>query len=1203
MNLLAKLKRRFLRVLLVLSCFLILAATVLYLLVIYRCKDGVRYLINKEFNGSYSFDASEVTVSLWQGYIRLKDSKLQPTDTTGSDLYFSVRIPEIYFSLASWKELILHKKVMVDSLSIIEPFIDVHTHQIPALHASAVKRPSDLLNYLQKALDRLNVHSFTLKDAAFSYQRMHTREPLHGDHISLSIANFAVINNEDSHLLGSDNLSLSLGPQHWTLPDGKHQIDFSRLSFDSKGQRFVLDSFYFYQQADTGKTFMAIRADQFLFSSQHLPAIYQKEQLLLDSLICINPVLSLPGGNTKTGKDSASAARIKSDLFNLINVRYISVINGELLLQDKGGRTGNASTEKANLDIFNLTIRPSVRPALTTDSIRLGLKKLEFRTKDSLYKLTIDEFSFRQNDVLFKDVRFGPSSPLPLDKKVEFTAPSLLLKDISLADLLQGRIVATDAALSHPVITLYDRRREGHITTRRGPIASAKQLALIYRTLHHVNELIHAGDFYLIDGTASYVLSGGIPVRAGLEHLNAHILLNSLFVSDSLVDIKHAIPDLRISDMNLVSGKTTIRIKGFSFDGKGQHTRSQKVTISTAGGSQLTGENIYWNVFDWDAFQQRRDIRIDSLSASRCTLHVVPPQHTSRNNQTSPELPVVRIGKLRIDELTVDYNTPAMPVQLGVSGLHADHLRSMGAFFAWDHLNMHLHDLHGENGKSTASIKAIDFDSDKELLIKDLEFSLTNQQTRARISVPRFQLQTKLLSTDVSRFSVDSLTGNAILSYSKTSATDTLDAAAVAEIRGKDLVLKDKGLLAKAFSIRWKDVRLDYHKENTSLALKDMTGSFDQDNFAWSPATKLSLRSILTRLTIDQGQLGFESKKITANAGALAWHPSDSSLRVSRFSVSPRDSRAQTFSKSKWQQDFITVQGNDVTVTGIRLSPDRLFPDRASHVILDGIKLQASRDKNMPFQHGLEKLMPTRLLNTLPFPVRVDTVSIRSTNVTYNECSILTGRWSSVTIGEINGSILHLSSRNNERDTLQVSARGRLFDGHIRDFSYREAYGDSLSSFSARSRISAIDLTQFSQVSIPAAAVSITGGHADTSWANWQGNKYFTFGTMHLFYDNLKIKVLNRKDSTKRGLLPALETWAANLILPGHRKRPAVIFVERDREKFVFNYWVKAQVSGVLSTLNLKNGSAYKRLYQKDYQLYLQSIRSANSSPDWPPLP
>ena len=1233
MNLSPKLKKRVLWVFLLPVLFLLLAGAIIYFFAVYRFKDSVKFIIDKESKGRIAFDASSATISIWHRSILLKNSVLYCTDHDNADVSFKVQIPEIYFSVTSWKDLLFHKKIIVDSLAIIEPIVDVDVRRSQPRRQPGDFRAADILGYLQKALTRFNVHSFSLKDAAFRYTTVNSPVPLWGDHINLAVSNFTVVNNEDSHLLGSDNVSLLLGKQRWVLPDGKHEINFSRMTFDSKGQRFELDSFSCYQKATTGKGAIRFRADKFFFNSRHLPAIYQKEQLLLDTVTCINPILSIPGYGRE---DSTVKPRFNSNFFKRINIGFVDVADGELRLQNKDGHTSDAVTQKANLRIFNLTIYPAGDSAITTDSIRIDLKKIAFLTPDSLYQLSIGEFTFRRNGALFRNVRFEPVRPGSHDKRVEFTAPSLLLKDISLVDLLRRHLKASGAELRQPLIILYDKNTASGGAISGAPGTSAKQLALFYRTLHHVSELINARDFYVIDGAVRYQLTGAIPLNAAIEDLNAHLLLNKFFISDSLVDIKHAIPDWRIGQLKLSSKGTNISVIHYGFDGVRGLSRGQQVGLSTAAGMEFTGDNIYWNVFDWDAFQKNRNIQVDSLHADRLTIHLPHPSPQPAKSDPSaqpgpslqrgsPPLPFIRIGKLSVNEIAFDGDA----FHFKIDNLQAAGIGTTDRFFTWDRLHMNVRDIALEGSNSSTSIHAIDFDSDKEMIVKDLEFQSHNAEEKTRISMPLIRLSTGLHSSDLSRLAIASLLADTISAVYTRSGKDTLGLSAGGRIRGRrlqffpdganllqyaaldldlnnihgkkgrlrlevpesSLHLSDGHLannsarqpsLLSSVHFEWKDAALGYNQDSTALSVTGMAGSFGTEAFEWPPAVKIGWQQLAAVTTISKGSFHYQGKNITAVAAAVAWDPHRQRLDIRDFSVAPNASRDKTFISAQWQRDYITLKGEALSLSGIRFDPpsgDSSISVR--QVVLDGITLTASRDKRIPFRHGIEKLMPTKLINSIPLAVSIDSLWVWRSNITYDERSAATHKWSSVQIEDIDGQILRLSNRNNLRDTLSLIASGKIFDGHIRHFYYKESYGDSLSAFSARTYLSAIDLTRLSQVSIPAANVSVTGGHADTLYSSWQGNKYASYGTMNFYYDKLRIRVMNKKDSTKRGFLPTLETWAANVILPNKRQHTSAIFFRRDREKFVFNYWVKSQTSGILTTVGLKSDRTYRREYEK----------------------
>lgn len=1227
---------------LLIAVSLIVTGGVLYFFLVFRLKDSINFIINKESGGKYAFDASDATLSIRSKHLSLKNSVLYCKDPAGADAYYKVQIPEIYFSITSWRQLLFRKKLIVDSLAITRPDIYINVRPSDIRRDPVNFQAADILTYLEKALTHLNVHQFSLKDAAFTYQRSGGAPPLHGDHISLAVSNFMVVNNEDSHLLGSDSISVLLGQQHWVLPDGRHEISFRRMTFDSKGQRFELDSFYFRQKADTGTEEIRLYADKFFFNSRHLPAIYQKDQLLLDTLICVGPVLSIPAGGgageaanhePRAASGRAGESRFRADLFKWINVGFIAVTDGQLLLQSKDGVTQNTATRKANLRIYNLGVDPARNPVLSTDSILLNLNNIEFVTPDSLYKLSIDEFAFLKNNAIFRNAKFGPVRPL--DKKVTFTAPSLLLKDISIVDLMQRRLKASAAELRQPRISLSDRRKETDTLVSKGPSPpSAKKMALFYQTLHNVSELINTKDLNILDGTLNFQRSGAIPLSADVRHFDVHILLNKLFISDSLADIKHAISTLRVGGLGLTSNGTTIQASHFVFDGTHAHSLGRQLEMRTAAGLVIKLDDISWDLFDWGSFQRNKSIQIQDLHAGRLSVHVERPSAEPRVSQqpelrsginTPPEaaFPSINIGQLTVDEILFDGSMPNSRMHFTIAGLKVDSFYSVqtpSGHFAWRRLQMNGNHLGVEGPKGQVHVKELRFDSEKEMTARGIEFESRSDSGHIKLSVPQLRMNAAWHSSDLSDLPISSVFSDDIkLTFFQTSAKDTTLVTTGGAFRADNIHWQKGGIkydsvrldlrqtqvgkgrfrlhmpssslqLQTGVLFSWNDASMSYNKDSTSLAAGGLSGSFKRDSFRLSAGASLTWRQAIAGLTITKGNLHYKGKKITADAGACSWDPPGQVLRIKNFSVLPNAGREETFQKAQWQGDYMVLKGSLLTLAGVRWGHDSLLS--INRLLLDGIDLEASRDKRLPFRHGIEKPMPTRLINTIPFPVMVDSIHVSNSRVTYNELSVLTHQWSSIPIRDINGYLVRVTNRNNARDTLGLLATARLFDGRIRHFAYKEFYGDSLSAFAASSYISPLDLTQFSRVSVPAAAVRVIRGHADTVYSSWTGNKYATYGTMHFYYNNLKVQVLNKKDIHKGGLLPALETWLANLILPAGRQRSSAIFVQRDREKFVFNYWVKAQASGVLTTVGIKKSKKYRKSYQRIYKQYSLPARS-----------
>lgn len=1215
-----RLKKRLLLIFLIPVAFLLIAAGALEYLVHYRLGESISFLVTRESNGQYAFTTREASISLWKGTVTLKGSQLSCLDTTGARVWCNLHTPEIYCSLSSWKALLFDKKLIIDSIAIVGASMDVHV----AAEPKEAKNPwhlADLADKLRETLQHLNVHSFSLKDLSFTWHGPAGADPLHAEHIGLSVSNFAQLGSTDSHLIGSDQFSIALGREHWVLANGHQQVDFARLTFDSKGHRFAMDSFSFRQRADTARGEFRLTADRFFFNSNRLPAVYEKDgqlQLLLDTLVCINPVLSIPQAAQKRQGDAIGNA-MKATIYRWVNVRFVQVIDGRVVVRSRADRADNATTRKANMSIYNLTVDPYGPTPLNSDSIRVSFNNIEFLTQDSTYKLSIGEFSIRGDDALFKQVNYGPTEPNN-NKSVVFTAPQLWLRNIDLPALLRKHITATSAELIDPKITMTDNLLEPKPGIPRDRIVAARKLALFYRTLHNIHELIDAPDFMITGGAADYTHTGNTPINAQVTGLKAHILLNKFFGSDSLVAIKRAIPSCHIDKLSLNAAGLHLRVDHYGFEGIDRKSQSEMVSITTDQGWQVQARNLFWNVLDWDRFEKTREVVIDSLHLDGLTLRapVVDAAHanaaranaahsdafrsdaahpdaahtTAASHDTAGAFPVIRVHTLDIGAVSFERPPAAAAVaaaaemHFSADHLHATDVRTEMRQLVWSHAIMRLRDIGLRTGQTTVDVKTALFDSDNGLAARDIRLASVVRGRPINLVVPTMHWRAALHSSDPAEFPVASLsTGDIAFNYSGLLKKDSVRVGGTVKLGVEKLRLFPS--LAAAVELSWKGVDVHYQTDSMRFDLRGMSGSFHDGGFTRATLDEKSLQSWLARIVVNRGALHYSTGKLMADAASGSWDPATRSLKIVGFQVLPRLSREETFKRARWQQDYVTVKGQALTFAGVRLSGgDRVGSLGIDKLILDGVSVEASRDKHLPFHHGIEKPMPTKLIDKIPYDIRVDSVLLVNDEVSYNELSVATNRWSLVNIRGINGSIGDLRSRDNRHDTLRLDAHAQLFDGHIRRFVYREAYGDSLSSFLAGSAFASVDLKKISEVSIPAAAVSITDGYVDTAWSVWQGNCYAAYGTTNFNFKKLRIKVLNKKDSLRRGVVPELETWAARILLPGSNKRTSDIFFERDREKFVFNYWVKSQTSGILSALIREKQWAYRKRYEQIAERY-----------------
>ncbi len=1264
---------------------LLLAGGIYYVLV-NNLKDVLEYAVEKQTNGGYSFHSKDINLSFVNKEIIIDNSVLSRRDTVNTPVYYDVKIPKAYLSIESWSDLLFSKRLSVDSFSIVKPEIVIHDYKVhPPSQNHTSFHTSMILENLQKTLDHLHAKSFAIHEASFSLFKRNSPEPLVIKDLSLTVRNFLKIDNNDSHLLGSDNLELALGRQRWVLSDGRNVLSFKGLRFASSRQLFEIDSVHFHKPATASQGEMSLQADRFYFNSRHLPALYQKGELLLDTLICVRPVLTLPLAARKTqAKDTTLHSNIKT-LFKNIKVRYTEIKDGEILLSGQANNALKAGTKKANMNVYNLTIHPQSEKLLTTDSIKLNLNNIAFYSKDSLFRISVDQFTLINNDVLFKNVLYGPASRKMAGKGMTFTAPALRLKNISLDDLIRKRLVAKDAELVEPKITLIATRKASskpQITANQDTITRKK--TDIYQTLHSFGDLLQVNRFHIINGSGQYKLAGNTqPVSAELKQLNAIILVRDLLASDSLIKIKRAIADLRIREMNVAANGLKVRLSNYKMDGQHRHNWVDKLQIDLATGTSLTANKIYWEAFSWDVLQQTKIIQIDQVRVNelivdaRIKSKTPPDGPATTTSKTDPRrLPRLRIGKLLAGRLDLKAALPKGRLAgFQGQGIQVNKLTTDSKYFRWAQFLGNLNKMYfNQSEDKQIAVEQVALHSHEHTVLTNVRY-VDHQSGKAMdVTVPKMQIKGPFPSTDFSNINLTSvqidrpeltmitagkqkvavpassskafniplnltlhnfIVNQAHLNMITKKGLDSTQVQTVVDVEAKSLhakkhedatfaslrvspanvklaVPKLKSTV-QAINVQLTNGKLVATKEgkpsltthllanvtlhdlhpslkakkhaiSPELRMKAIRGDIDMPDFRWTAGQKVAWPTFVKHANLAITDLFFENAATSVRIAKVSWEHKNERLQLDKLRLTPTVTKKAFMTPPHLQSDYITIQGDQIQLNGVKA--ERWYKDSTlvvNHIVVKNMITDVSRDKRLPDPAVLpNKPMPTRLISAIKVPFHIDSISVVNSQVNYHETSKMTERVATIPLKEINGTLKTITNRPaKSTDSLKLLASTKLLGLQIRRLHYRESYSDSLSGFHMLLKTSDLHMPELTSITNPMASADLDGGYLEPISARIAGNRYASVGHLRFHYKDLKLRLLGHKDTTRRSWLIKFENFAANKILRKKNKEDARIFYDRDQRKFIFGYWIKSVVSGVLVSVGVKANKKYHANYLK----------------------
>ncbi len=89
-----------------------------------------------------------------------------------------------------------------------------------------------------------------------------------------------------------------------------------------------------------------------------------------------------------------------------------------------------------NFKVYNLLLDKD-SASVKVDSIALQQRNISFITKDSLFKLNIEEFAIENNAVYLRNATYEPTEKNHNTKIFTFRSPLLKLTNINLEDLLE----------------------------------------------------------------------------------------------------------------------------------------------------------------------------------------------------------------------------------------------------------------------------------------------------------------------------------------------------------------------------------------------------------------------------------------------------------------------------------------------------------------------------------------------------------------------------------------------------------------------------------------------------------------------------------------------------------------------------------------------------------------------------------------------
>lgn len=279
---------------------------------------------------------------------------------------------------------------------------------------------------------------------------------------------------------------------------------------------------------------------------------------------------------------------------------------------------------------------------------------------------------------------------------------------------------------------------------------------------------------------------------------------------------------------------------------------------------------------------------------------------------------------------------------------------------------------------------------------------------------------------------------------------------------------------------------------------------------------------------------------------------------------------------AKNQPDQKEIMEFDIGSVAVRgLSEASQFGDSliiiAESITLDSLDFNIGKDKNRPFPPKELKQDFSYLLEALTFPMKVDSLKITNSELTYSEIGSGHTLPGTISLSEINGFILNVSTIEAvERENSLYVEVSAIFDGSGQlNLEVHENYFER--EWEADITLTDMDMTKLNQTVNNLAGISIASGKLNKLHLNMEANAKFSDNHFLMEYEDFKIEMLNAEHH-KKGFLSSLANLAVHKQnKPGDKKYQELTYsTQRDQYKGPINLiWLSAK-DGLLATVPSK---------------------------------
>lgn len=330
-----------------------------------------------------------------------------------------------------------------------------------------------------------------------------------------------------------------------------------------------------------------------------------------------------------------------------------------------------------------------------------------------------------------------------------------------------------------------------------------------------------------------------------------------------------------------------------------------------------------------------------------------------------------------------------------------------------------------------------------------------------------------------------------------------------------------------------------------------------------------------------------QSKKEGLHAFAVSqmeYSSQDQRLVADSFRVIPRYNKNDFARTARIQKTRLDVLLPKIIIEG--LDKNRFLTDStltATRIRIPNAVVHAYRDKRYPFVRDWIMPLPIEGIRRLPFKLAIDSILISEADIAYEEFSEkglpATG---TITFNKLNASLANLNTelaRPDRKEFSTLITTCKVMNNGLLQATFKLPLNPAVN-YEAYGNVRNMDLTSLNPALGNLTRMEISAGTLNDLRFNFSYNDNVSKGQVLINYTDLKLTALKKETGYRE--TNKLLTTVINTVIKSNKdktvdksKRTGVIDIEREKKRFVFQFWWKSLLDGLQSTFT-DNGKKKK---------------------------